>query len=91
MRELAEWVSTLIGVFILCIIVRIILSWVPMAPVSRAARAIVDFFHETTDWYLRFFRRLIPSIGPLDLSPMVAILVLVIAREFAVRIILSGA
>lgn len=87
MDDVAAWVSTLIGLFIICVIGRVILSWVTIAPVSPVARGIVDFFHDTTDWYLRAFRRVIPPFGPLDLSPMIAILVLIIVQRFSTRVI----
>ena len=41
----------------------------------------------SASFVLRIFRRVVPPLGPLDLSPMVAVLVLVIAREFAVRLL----
>ncbi len=91
MVTLADWVWTLLTVFMLCVIVRIVLSWVTIAPIHPWPRRIVEFFHDTTDWYLRFFRRIIPAAGPLDLSPMAAILVLIIVQRFLNRIILSFA
>ena len=37
--------------------------------------------------YLRFFRRFIPPLGPLDLSPMVAIIVLYVVGGIVVSLI----
>ena len=38
--------------------------------------AVLDFLRDVTEPYLRIFRRLPLRVGPLDLSPIVAILVL---------------
>ena len=56
--------------FIGLIFLEVILSWVnPQAPIAPTVRAL-------TDPVLRPFRRLLPSIGGLDLSPILAFLVL---------------
>ena len=69
------------------IFVRILLSFVPIAPVSRWARAFFDFFHQSTDWFLGFFRRLIPPLGMFDLSPIVALIVLYILRDLVLTLL----
>jgi YggT family protein len=54
------------------ILARILLSWFPISPwhpVVRVLRAIVDPI-------LRPFRRLLPTLGGIDLSPLVAILII---------------
>ena len=63
------------------------MSWITIAPMRRWSQAIVGFLYETTDWYLNLFRRFIPAVGPLDLSPIVAILVLGIVNRFVVQIL----
>ena len=52
--------------------------------------AVLDFVRDVSEPYLRLFRRLPLQIGPLDLSPMVAILVLQIAGGLIVRAIEPG-
>jgi uncharacterized protein YggT (Ycf19 family) len=84
-----QWVNALFLVYTICILVRILMSWVTIAPMRRWSMAIVQFLHDTTNWYLNFFRRFIPAVGPLDLSPIVALLVLGIVNRFVVEI-LSG-
>jgi YggT family protein len=60
-------------------------------PYNPALRTVVDFIHETTDPYLNIFRRVIPPVGgrgfALDLSPIVAIFVLVLAQALIVGLI----
>jgi YggT family protein len=87
MDKVQTYVAALFTVYILVILVRILLSFVPMAPSSRAARAFWDFIHQSTDWYLNIFRRMIPPLGMFDLSPMVAIIVLYILRSFVLSLL----
>ena len=47
-------------------------------PYSRWSRSVLDFLRDVSEPYLSIFRRFIPPLGPLDLSPMVAIIVLVL-------------
>ena len=55
---------------------------------------MIGFVHEVTDPYLRLFRRIIPPVGgggfALDLSPIIAIIVLIIARAIIVGAIEPG-
>ena len=74
--EIAAYVSALFIVYLILIFARIVLSFIPRMPYNRTLRAVVGFIHEVTDPYLNLFRRVIPPIGPLDLSPILAILVL---------------
>ena len=87
MHQVAVWVNSLFLVFQLCILVRILMSWVTIAPMRRWSQAVVQFFHDTTGWYLNIFRRMIPPVGPLDLSPMVALIVLFIVQRLVVNLI----
>lgn len=87
MDNVATYVGALFTVFIILILVRILLSFIPMAPGSRPARAFWDFIHQSTDWYLNIFRRMIPPLGMFDLSPIVAIIVLSILRSLVLSLL----
>jgi YggT family protein len=87
MDQLETYISALFTVFIIVIFIRILLSFLPMAPRSRWSRALYDFFHQSTEWFLGFFRRLIPPLGMFDLSPIVALLVLYIFRELVLTLL----
>ena len=52
-------------------------------PYSRWSNAMLDFLRDTVEAVARIFRRLPLRIGPLDLSPMVAMIVLSIVRRAA--------
>ena len=43
-------------------------------PYNRVLNAVLEFLRQTCEPYLRLFRRFIPPLGPIDLSPMVAII-----------------
>jgi YggT family protein len=75
-----QFVSVFIGVYVLLILVYILLSWIPVGA-SGAVEPVRRFLHEVCDPYLRLFRRFIPPLGPLDLSPIVAIVVLTVGER----------
>jgi len=80
--QIADYLSTLIGVYVVLIFIYILsslfFSFGGRAPYNRALNAVLDFLRQVCEPYLRLFRRVIPPIGPLDISPIVAILVLTI-------------
>jgi uncharacterized protein YggT (Ycf19 family) len=81
-----QFVSVFIGVYILCILVYILLSWVPQLS-SGALAPVRRFLYEVCEPYLRLFRRIIPPLGPLDLSPIVGIIVLGFVEQLVNRLI----
>jgi YggT family protein len=78
--DVADYVQALFIVYFILIFANIVLSFVPRMPFSLWSKAVIDFIHETTDPYLNIFRRIMRPIGggpiAIDLSPMVALLVL---------------
>jgi YggT family protein len=89
--DVASYVQALFTVYLILIFVRILLSWVPRMPYNRILHTVVTFVHDVTDPYLRLFRRILPPVGgsgfALDLSPIVAIIVLYIAQAIVVGLI----
>jgi uncharacterized protein YggT (Ycf19 family) len=88
--DVADYVNALFLVYLVLILVRILLSWAQQArplPYSTWLRASVRFVEETTDPYLNVFRRFIPPLGPFDLSPILAIVVLAIVQGLVVGLI----
>jgi YggT family protein len=87
-REIADFLSSLIGVYTIIIIAWVVVSLVfslgVRVPYSRWTNAALDFLRDVTEPYLRIFRRFVPRIGPFDLSPMVAIVVLQIVGSIVV-------
>lgn len=74
-------IGGLIGFLILCMFVNAIISWLLMFDIIRlgspGAHAVVNFLDAVTRPILRPFRRFIPLLGGVDLSPLVALLVLI--------------
>ena len=93
-EQIAEFLAALIGVYTIIIIAWIVVSFVfalgARVPYSRPVNAVLDFLRDVTEPYLRVFRRLPLRIGPLDLSPIVAILVLRIVGSIVVNLIDPG-
>jgi YggT family protein len=84
-----EFVHTLFLVYLLLILAYIVTSWIPL-PYNVWLNRVQRFLYDVVDPYLRLFRRFLPQLRMgglgLDLSPVLAILVL-----FAVeRVIISG-
>jgi YggT family protein len=75
--SLQSFVNVFVGIFILLILVWVILSWIRL-PYSRTSARVQESLDEIVRPYVRLFRRL-PTLGPLDLSPMVAVIVLLVA------------
>jgi YggT family protein len=68
-------IDTFLWVYILLIFVYVLTSWVRL-PYTVWVRRISDFLRDVCEPYLRIFRRILPPLGALDLSPVVAILAL---------------
>ena len=89
--ELAGYVSAVILVYTLLIIAYILSSlffaFGGRLPYSRWSSALLGFLRDVCEPYLSIFRRFIPAIGPLDLSPIVGILVLNIVGSVLANLI----
>lgn len=89
--EIANYVNVLIWIYSILILVRILLSWLPRLPDIPTVRGLVQFICDLTDPYLNIFRRILPPIGGsgfgLDLSPMVALIVLVLVGRLLTNLI----
>ncbi|MEO6796783.1 MAG: YggT family protein [Candidatus Dormibacter sp.] len=78
----ASLVATIIYLFILLIIVRVILSYFPGMLYTEFGRILT----RATDWFLDPIRRVLPPLGGMDFSPFVGILLLYALRA----LIISG-
>jgi YggT family protein len=89
--DVADYVNTLILVYLVLIFIRIIMSWIPRMPYNRVLDIVLKFVRDVTDPYLNLFRRFIPPVrlgpGALDLSPIVATFVLLIVGSIVVAAI----
>jgi YggT family protein len=89
--DVAGYVGAVFLVYFILIFIRILLSWIPRMPYYPWLRASVDFVHQVVDPYLNIFRRIIPPLGAggmaIDISPILAILVLTIVGRVVVALI----
>jgi uncharacterized protein YggT (Ycf19 family) len=76
----AQFVGTFITVYILLMFAYILTSWVRL-PYRPWLNRVQRFLYDVCDPYLRLFRRFLPPLGPLDLSPIVAVISLVVLRQ----------
>jgi YggT family protein len=80
--DVADYVDTLVLIYVVLIVIRILMSWIPRMPYNRWLNMLLTFVTDVTNPYLNFFRRFIPPLriggGGLDLSPTIALFVLLI-------------
>jgi uncharacterized protein YggT (Ycf19 family) len=88
---LADWVNAaqnFIAVFtyvyVLVIFVYVIST---MVRLPYSFNAVQRFLYDVCEPYLRIFRRILPSLGPIDLSPFVATIVLIGVEQLVVRLL----
>lgn len=90
-HDLAGYVQTLVLVYTLLIIAYILSSMFFQVggrlPYSRALNAVMTFLRDVCEPYLRIFRRVLPPLGPLDLSPMVGIILLNVVGSIVANLI----
>jgi uncharacterized protein YggT (Ycf19 family) len=75
-----RWVASFVDVYTILVIAWIISQWVRL-PYNVWISRVRTFLDDTVSPYVGLFRRFMPMIGPLDLSPMVAIIALQIASS----------
>ena len=89
--DIADYVAALFLIYTILIFIRVLMSWFTRIPYNRILNAVLEFIRETTDPYLNLFRKFVPMVrigpGALDLSPIVAIIVLMIVQSIVVGLI----
>ena len=89
--DVADYLNTLLLVYLILIFIRILMSWIPRMPYNRYLATILKFVTDVTDPYLNLFRRFLPPVrmggAGLDLSPIVATFVLIIVGSIVVGLV----
>jgi YggT family protein len=89
--DIGDYLSVLISVYTLLIFAYIvsslILAFGIRIPYSRWSDAVLTFLRDVSEPYLRIFRRFIPPFGPMDFSPIIAIIVLQVVGGLIVNAI----
>ena len=82
--DIADYVRAMFEVYIVLIfvyiLVNLLFSFGVRTPYARWSDALLNFLRDVCEPYLKIFRRFIPPIGMFDLTPMIAIILLVIVR-----------
>ena len=90
-EDVADFLEALLFVYSLLIIIYVLTSLLfalgIRLPYARWSDAILNFLRDVCEPYLRPFRRFIPMIGPIDISPIVAIIVLRIVGGIVVSLV----
>lgn len=73
MQLLTASLAQFLNIYMILLFVRILLSWFQTVDWMNQ---VASFLSPITDPYLNVFRSFIPPLGGLDLSPMLAIIVL---------------
>lgn len=92
--QIADYLSTLIWVYtlliVLFIVVQLLFSVGVRPPYSRTFDAVIGFLRDVCEPFLRLFRRVVPQIGGIDFSPLLAILVLSLFNSVIVQGLIHG-
>ena len=92
--QVADYVSTLISVYVILILLYIVstlfFSFGGRAPYNRVLNAVLEFLRQVCEPFLSIFRRIIPRLGPLDISPIVAVLLLQFVGGLIVSVLRGG-
>ncbi|MDQ3770682.1 MAG: YggT family protein [Actinomycetota bacterium] len=83
MPDILCLISSLLGLYTFVLFARIILSYITMfrAP-SPAFAPLIRIIYDLTEPVLGFFRRFIPPLGMIDLSPLVVFLLISFLRSY---------
>jgi len=85
MQSLLLLISTVIEIYVWCLIISAILSWLVAFNVvntqNRLVNSVGEILYRITEPALRPIRRFLPHMGGIDLSPIVLILLLFFVRN----------
>ncbi|MEG3859962.1 YggT family protein [Microcoleus sp. herbarium12] len=83
---LATTLSTFLQIYVFLMICRVLLSWFPNINWYDPPFSILS---QLTDPYLNLFRSIIPPLGGIDFSPLIAFFVLQFGSEFLIGLLSS--
>ncbi|MBO6781692.1 MAG: YggT family protein [Alphaproteobacteria bacterium] len=93
MIALVNLITTIIQLYIWCLIISVILTWLVQFNVINTSNRFVyqigDFLYRITEPVLGRVRAFIPSIGGIDLSPVVVILLLAFIQQLIPELLLG--
>jgi YggT family protein len=87
MDILLQTLSTFLKYYSVLLIIRILLSWFPNLDWFNPPFSVLS---QLTDPYLNLFRSIIPPLGGIDLSPILAFLLLSFLRQGITAIVMAA-
>jgi YggT family protein len=89
MNALLWLILQVINIYVWLIIIQVVMSWLIAFNVintnNRFVYMVGDFLYRVTEPAMRPIRRILPSLGGIDLSPMVLLLLLIFAQRLLVE------
>ncbi|WP_412057517.1 YggT family protein [Bartonella sp. DGB2] len=87
---LLSGVDTVLNLYVIILIANVVFSWLYsfqiINPYNKIVRLIGRFLYQACEPILMPIRRILPDLGPIDISPMVAFFIIHILRIFMWRI-----
>ena len=85
MMSLLWLILQIINLYVWLIIIQVVMSWLIAFNVintnNRFVYMVGDFLYRVTEPAMRPIRRILPSLGGIDLSPMVVLLLIIFIRK----------
>ena len=89
--DIADFLSALLTVYVILILAYIVIQFFfafgARPGYYRWLDTVLTFLRDVAEPYLRIFRRFIPPIGPIDISPIIAIIVLQVVGNLIIGIV----
>jgi len=89
MNALLWLILQIINIYVWLIIIQVVMSWLIAFNVintnNRFVYMVGDFLYRITEPVMRPIRRILPSLGGIDLSPMVVLLLLIFAQRLLIE------
>lgn len=87
---LANFINLFFQILMLAIVARALLSWFPVRP-GNPFHPLAVILHQITEPLLGPLRRVIPTIGMIDISPIVALLLLQFLQSALINALITSA
>lgn len=80
---IANFIRILVNVLWFALLARVVLSWINLSPTNP----LVVIINQITEPILAPIRRVLPKMGRIDLSPMVALIIIIVIQRLILRIL----
>jgi len=84
LSQVELFLQVFVYVYVLVIFLYVLTSWVQL---PYSLRPVQHFLYEACEPYLRLWRRILPMAGPIDLSPMVAVIALLALVQIVIAVL----